>query len=80
MSSDSSVWGFLHNLVVKDSVLSLLWLGLLLWLGFDSWPGNFHMLQDGLKKKKKDLSLQVLNTDVNILVKTGPDVGFSAES
>ena len=38
------------------------------------------MLQDGLKKKKKDLSLQVLNTDVNILVKTGPDVGFSAES
>ena len=29
----------------KDMVLSLLWLGSLLWHRFDSWPWNFHMLQ-----------------------------------
>ena len=28
----------------KDLVLSLQWLGLLLWLGFDPWLENFHML------------------------------------
>ena len=28
---------------VKDLMLSLQWLGLLLWHGFDPWPGNFHM-------------------------------------
>ena len=28
---------------VKDLVLSLLWLGSLLWRGFNSWPGNFCM-------------------------------------
>ena len=33
--------------MVKDLVLSLLW------LGFDSWPWNFHMLWAQLKKKKK---------------------------
>jgi len=27
----------------KDLALSLLWLRLLLWLRFSSWPGNFHM-------------------------------------
>ena len=27
---------------VKDPVLSLPWLGLLLRLGFDPWPRNFH--------------------------------------
>ena len=31
--------------VVKDLVLSLLWLGSMLWHGFDPWPGNFHMPQ-----------------------------------
>ena len=30
---------------VKDLALSLLWLWLLLWCGFDPWPGNFHMPQ-----------------------------------
>ena len=30
------------SLVVKDWALSLQWLGLLLWCGFDPWPGNFH--------------------------------------
>ena len=28
---------------VKDPVLSLQWLGLLLWGGFHPWPGKFHM-------------------------------------
>ena len=28
---------------VKDLMLSLQWLRLLLWLGFDLWPGIFHM-------------------------------------
>ena len=35
---------------VKDLALSLLWLKLLLWLGFDLWPGNFHMLRAHPKK------------------------------
>ena len=31
---------------VRDPMLPLLWLRLLLWCGFDPWPGNaFHMLQ-----------------------------------
>ena len=29
---------------VKDLVLSLQWLGSLLWCGFHPWPRNFHML------------------------------------
>ena len=29
---------------VRDLVLLLHWLGLLLWLRFDPWPGNFCML------------------------------------
>ena len=28
-------------------------LGLLLWHGFDPWPGNFHMLQVQLNKTKQ---------------------------
>ena len=35
---------------VKDLALSLQWLGLLLWRGFDPWPGNFHMLRRQQKK------------------------------
>ena len=37
---------------VKDSVLSLQWLRLLLWHGFDPWPGNFHVPWVWPKKKK----------------------------
>ena len=33
--------------MVKDLALSLQWLGLLFWLGFDPWPGHFHMLGRG---------------------------------
>lgn len=29
---------------VKAPLLSLQWLGLLLWPELDAWPGNFHML------------------------------------
>ena len=38
---------------VKDPALSLLWLGSMLWLGFDPWPGNLHMPWAWPKKKKK---------------------------
>ena len=38
---------------VKDSVLSLQQLGLLLWCGFDPWPGNSHVPQAQPKRKKK---------------------------
>ena len=31
---------------VRDPALSLQCLGLLLWCGFDPWPGNFHMPQE----------------------------------
>ena len=30
---------------VKELVLSQLWHSLQLWLGFDPWPGNFHILR-----------------------------------
>ena len=43
---------------VKDPVLSLLWLSLLLWVGFNPWPQNFCMPRtppktNKQKKKKK---------------------------
>ena len=34
---------FLHGLGVKDPALSLLWLLLQLWHGFNPWPRNFYM-------------------------------------
>ena len=37
----------------KYQVLSLLWLGSLLWCGFDAWPGNFCMLPAQPKEKEK---------------------------
>ena len=42
---------------VKDLELSLLWLWLLLWRGFDPWLGNFHMLRTQKKKKLLNLGL-----------------------
>ena len=38
---------------VKHPVLSLLWLWLLLWRWFHTWPGNFCKPQPRPKKKKK---------------------------
>ena len=40
---------------VKDSVLSLQWLRLLLWLGFNLWPRKFRILQCGQKEKIKNI-------------------------
>ena len=37
----------------KKDPVSLQRLGLLWWLGFDPWPGNFHMVQVQPKKEKK---------------------------
>ena len=37
---------------VKDSALSLQWLGSLLWHEFNPWPRSFHMLRVWQKKKK----------------------------
>ena len=36
---------------VKDLVLSLPWLWLLLWSGFDPWPGGFPCAESSAKKK-----------------------------
>ena len=38
---------------VKGLVLSLQWLGLLLWQGFDPGPRHFHMPGARKKKEKK---------------------------
>ena len=46
---------FLINVVVQgvnDPESSLQQLRLLLWLGFNPWPRNFHMRQEQPKKKK----------------------------
>ena len=39
----ATVWSPLVAQQVKDWALSLQRPGLLLWLGFDPWPGNFQM-------------------------------------
>lgn len=44
---------FPGGLLVKDLALSLVWLELLLWREFDSWPGNFSMTRVHPKKKEK---------------------------
>lgn len=41
---------------IQDPVLSLLWLQSLMWCGFDSWPGNFHMAWACPKNKNSDLN------------------------
>ena len=45
---------------VKDLALSLLWLGLLLGRGFDSWPRNFRMLWAQPERKKKKLEVYLV--------------------
>ena len=51
---------------LKDPVLSLLWLGSLLWCGFNPWPGNFCML------KKKKLMLCTHRCDYIITIEWKP--------
>ena len=38
---------------VKDLTSSLQWLELVLWVGFDPWPKNFHIWQAWQKNKKE---------------------------
>ena len=42
---------------VKDLALPQLWRRFQLYLGFDPWPGNFHILwvRPGKKKRKKEM-------------------------
>ena len=42
---------------IKDLVLLVRWLGSLLWHGFNTWPGSFHMSQVWAKKKNKQKPL-----------------------
>ena len=48
----TQLWEFTDGLA-----LSLLWLGLLLWLRFNPWPRNFCMLWVWLKKEKETTQL-----------------------
>ena len=52
-----------HSLVtqwVNNPALLLQQLGLLLWLEFDLWPGNFHMPRVQPKKPTKTLGVSVM--------------------
>ena len=42
---------------VKDPVLLLQQFGLLLWLEFDPWPGNFYMLGPSQKEERNNKTL-----------------------
>ena len=57
---------------VKDPALSLQQLGLLLWHGFDPWPGNFRMPQVRPKKKSPKLEIhsgtKVSHKDINSIL------------
>ena len=56
---------------VKDLALSLQWLILLMWRGFDPWPRNFHMLQAWPKEKNKEKEkIQVFECPHKVLNKT----------
>ena len=46
---------------LKD-IASLLWLGLLLWCGLDSWPRNFHMLQVWPKRGREREKIMIRKT------------------
>lgn len=54
-SKYQSFWSSLVTQPVKDLALSWLWLWLqlLLWHGFELWPGNFCMVQVQQKKINK---------------------------
>lgn len=38
---------------VKDPMVSLQWLGSMLWPGLNSWPGNFHVHRSSQRRKEK---------------------------
>ena len=56
-------WSSLVAQLVKDLVLSLLWLWLQLWHGFNLWPGNFCMSQVYPPQKKNLAWSQAVNKD-----------------
>ena len=62
---------------VKDLVLLKLWHRLKLWLRFNPWPRNFHMLymQPGGKKKKSKQKKLSVQKNQNKTIKK-PDVEF----
>ena len=47
------LWQLPGGIVNEDLVLSMLWLGSLLWHGFDPWAGNFKIKKTKQKKTKK---------------------------
>ena len=59
---------------VKDLalVLSKLWLGLLLWHGFNSWPWDFCTLQVQPKKKERERERK----DASIVAETLGTIGI----
>ena len=58
---------------VKDLVLSLPWLRLLLWHGFDPWPGNFHM--PGMQPKNKQTGVLIVALCLTNLISIHEDTG-----
>ena len=70
-----SSWSSLVAQWVKDLALSLQWFGLLLWPGFDPWPGKFHMLlvqpqtSKQTEKNQKVKLLQFLQLLVGLFLK-----------
>ena len=56
----NGLWEFPGGLAVKDLVVLLLWLGSLLWYGFNSWPRNLWMPLGGDQKKKKKKKKRVV--------------------
>ena len=52
---------------VRNMALSLKWLGSLLWLGFDPWPGNFNG-GEGQPKKKKKKEIRLSNNKIIIVL------------
>ena len=53
---------------VKDPALSLQWLGLLLWHGFNPWPRKFHMPR--VHKKKWAFKKLCANIPIPIFIAT----------
>ena len=59
VTKEAWVWSLAQHSGLKDLALLQLWCRSQLWLRFSPWPGNFHMPQMWLgkkKKKKKDVT------------------------
>ena len=60
---------------VRDPLLRQLWYRSQLRLGFDPWPGNFHMPQVWLKKRKKKKGVPLVAQGVKNLTLIHEDMG-----